>query len=164
MSKRIRHELTYPGSTVEQVAAMLRTPAFREAVADHQRVLSRQVTVSGEEPTRVRVELAHGTERVPSFAKKFVGEEIPIHQEETWSSDTAADVVVTIPGKPGDMSGTTRLEQRGADVVQTYDLEVQVKIPLVGGKIEGFIGDLLVKAFKAENRVGVKWLAGEWRS
>lgn len=163
MSTRIKHDLTYPGTTIDQVVAMIRDPAFREAVADHQHVVDKSVSVSGENPTTILVKIAHGTERVPSFAKKFVGDEIPIHQTETWTSDTAADVLVTIPGKPGDMKGTARIEQRGDDVVETYDLEVQVKIPLVGGKIEGLIADLLVKAFSAENKVGVKWLAGEWR-
>ncbi|HEY9564224.1 MAG TPA: DUF2505 domain-containing protein [Nocardioides sp.] len=162
--KRISHELTYPGTTIEQVAAMIGDPTFREAVADHQGVVRRSVSVSGEMPARrIEVELVHGTDRVPGFAKKFVGDEIPIVQVETWSSLTDADVHVTIPGKPGDMKGTARITQRGDDVVETMDLAVQVKIPLVGGKIEDLIAGLLVKAFKAENKVGLKWLAGEWR-
>ncbi|WP_067429211.1 DUF2505 domain-containing protein [Nocardioides jensenii] len=161
--KKLTHELTYPGATVEQVVAMVSDPAFREAVADYQGVIRKTVTVSGEVPAkRIEVEIVHGTDRVPSFAKKFVGDEIPIVQVETWSSDTAADVEVTIPGKPGDMKGTARIEQRGDDVVETLDLAVQVKIPLVGGKVEDLIVGLLAKGFKAENKVGLTWLAGEW--
>ncbi|KQY56463.1 MULTISPECIES: DUF2505 domain-containing protein [unclassified Nocardioides] len=161
--KKLTHELTYPGATVEQVVAMVSDPAFREAVADYQGVVRRTVTVSGEVPAKkIEVEIVHGTDRVPSFAKKFVGDEIPIVQVEKWTSDTAADVEVTIPGKPGDMKGTARIEQRGDDVVETLDLAVQVKIPLVGGKVEDLIVGLLAKGFKAENKVGVKWLAGEW--
>ncbi|MDN5892762.1 MAG: DUF2505 domain-containing protein [Nocardioides sp.] len=163
MSKRIRQEIVYPGASVDQVVEMVRNPGFREAVADHQHVVDKQVSVSGESPTTVLVELAHGTERVPSFARKFVGDEIAIRQVETWSSDTSADVLVTIPGKPGEMSGTATIEQRGDAVVETFTIEVQVKIPLVGGKVEGLIADLMVKAYKAENKVGVKWLAGQWR-
>ena len=37
---------------------------------------------------------------------------------------------------------------------------VAVGIPLVGGKIEGLIADLLSKALRAEHRVGVGWLDG----
>jgi hypothetical protein len=36
---------------------------------------------------------------------------------------------------------------------------VKVNIPLVGGKIEGFISDMLLRALKAENKVGVRWLS-----
>ena len=34
---------------------------------------------------------------------------------------------------------------------ETVDLTIKVSIPLVGGKIEGLIADLLLKALKAEN-------------
>jgi hypothetical protein len=140
---------------------MVSDPAFREAVADRQHVIRRTVSVSGQVPTkRIEVELVHGTEQVPAFAKKFVGSEIPIRQVETWRTDTEADVHVTIPGKPGDMTGTSHIAQVGDAVVQTVELAVQVKIPLVGGKIEDLISGLMVKALKAENRVGLSWLAG----
>lgn len=160
--KKIRHELSYPGATLDDVVAMISDPAFREKVADYQGVVRREVSVVGEVPAKtITVELVHGTDRVPSFARKFVGDEISIVQVEKWSTDTAAAVEVTIPGKPGDMVGGARIEQRGDAVVETYDLAVQVKIPLVGGKIEDLIAGLLVKAFKAENKVGIRWLAGD---
>lgn len=163
MSKRVHHELVYPGATVGEVAAMLGDPAFRKAVADYQRTLRSDVSVTPRGAGRkVVVDLAHGTDHVPSFARKFVGDEISIRSEETWTSDTEADIHVTIPGKPGDMKGTTRLAQVGDDVVQTNDLTVKVGIPLVGGKMEDLIAGLMTKAFEAENKVGVKWLAGEW--
>jgi hypothetical protein len=34
-----------------------------------------------------------------------------------------------------------------------------VSIPLVGGKLEGLIGDLLAAALRTEERVGRRWLA-----
>lgn len=163
MSTSVKHELVYAGVTVDDVVAMVTDPKFREAVCDYQQVVSRSASVatvgSG---TKVVLDYAHATTQVPSFAKKFVGETIPIHQEETWSTPTAADVVVTVPGKPGDVKGTARIEQRGDDVVETIGLTVKVGVPLVGGKLEGMIADLLSRAFKAENKVGRKWLAGEW--
>lgn len=158
--KRISTELVYPGAALDDVVAMLGDVDFREAVADHQGVLHRTVTVTPRGLGRLVVlDYAHGTDRVPSFARKFVGDEIPIHQEETWTSDTEADLHVTIPGKPGEMTGTARLTQRGADVVEQVDLAVKVGIPLVGGKLEELIAGLLVKAFRAENSVGRRWLA-----
>ena len=160
MSKTITEKLTYPGATIEQVTSMLADPAFRESVADYQHAVrsSAQTSGSGAGST-ARVEIVHGTEHVPSFARKFVGDEIAIVQEETWTSDTYADVLVTIPGKPGDMTGSLDLVQVGADVVETATLTVKVNIPFVGGKVEDLIAGLLSKAFRAENKVGLTWLA-----
>ena len=39
-------------------------------------------------------------------------------------------------------------------------MEIRVGIPLVGGKIESLIADLLRKALKAENAVGRQYLTG----
>jgi len=154
MAKRITHQLTYE-APIETVRAMLLDPGFRESVAAQQRAIRSTVEVEG---TTVHLETVQPASGIPSFAKKFVGDEIVIDQRETWKGDTA-DVHVTIPGKPGDMKGTARLTTDGTTTTETVDLEVKVSIPLVGGKIEGLIGDLLVKALKAENRAGREWLA-----
>jgi hypothetical protein len=162
--KRVSHTLTYPGTTVDDVYAMLGDPAYRKAVGDYQRVtdFSCDITPSGR-AMKVRLEQAHGTDRIPSFAQRLVGHEIRFVQEESWSAPSAADLHVSIPGKPGDMTGSTSLTQSGNDVVQHIDLAVKVSIPLVGGKVEDLIAGFVVKAFDAENKVGVKWLRGEWR-
>ena len=155
MSKTISEKLTYPDATVEQVLAMLNDPEFREQVASYQQAVRSSADISG---NTARVEIVHGTEQVPSFARKFVGDEIAIVQEETWTSETHADVLVTIPGKPGDMTGTFDLAQVGDDVVETVLLTVKVNIPFVGGKVEDLIAGLITKALRAENEVGRKWL------
>jgi hypothetical protein len=61
------------------------------------------------------------------------------------------------------MTGSMSLTASGDDVVQQIDLAVKVSIPLVGGKVEDLIAGFVLKAFDAENKVGVKWLRGEWR-
>ena len=84
--KRLSHTLTYPGTTVADVYAMLADPAYRKAVGDYQQVtgFSCDITPSGG-GMRVRLEQAHGTDRIPSFAQRLVGEEIRFVQEESWS-------------------------------------------------------------------------------
>jgi len=66
---------------------------------------------------------------------------------------------VTIPGKPGEMFGTIKVVGDDAGVTETVDVQVKANIPLLGGKLEDFIAGMLLRALKAENRVGVKWLA-----
>jgi hypothetical protein len=163
--KRVSHTLTYPGTSVADVFAMLGDPAYRKAVADYQRVQDFACDVTPSGPgMEVRLEQAHGTERIPSFAKKLVGDEIRFVQVETWSSPSSADIEVTIPGKPGEMDGGATLTQHGDDVVELVELSVKVSIPIIGGRLEGLVAEFVDKAYAAENKVGVKWLRGEWRS
>jgi hypothetical protein len=162
--KRVSHTLTYPGTTVHDVFAMFGDPAYRKAVSDYQRVVDFDCRISmNGEGMDVQLEQAYGTDRIPGFAQKLVGHEIRFLQTETWASPESADIHVTIPGKPGDMTGTEHLTQSGDDVVQRIELAVKVSMPLVGGKVEDLIAGFIGKAFDAENKVGVKWLAGEWR-
>ena len=65
---------------------------------------------------------------------------------------------MTIPGKPGEMTGTYDVAQVGEDVVDAVQLSVKVSIPFVGGKLEDLIAGLLSKAYRAENKVGLQWL------
>jgi hypothetical protein len=162
--KRVSHTLTYPGATVHDVFAMFADPAYRKAVSEYQRVIDFdcRVAMNGE-GMDVQLEQAHGTDRIPGFAQKLVGHEIRFLQRETWESPAGADIHVTIPGKPGDITGNETLTQTGVDVVQRIELSVRVALPLVGGKVEDLVAGFVGKAFDAENKVGVKWLRGEWR-
>lgn len=158
MSKRLVHEMTYD-APADRVLEMLADPAFREEVCDYQRVLRRTVTVettaSGMD---VVIDQFQSVKGLPSFATKLVGDEVNIVQRESWTG-TRGDIEVTIPGKPGDMKGTAVVVESGGVTTETVDLTIKVGIPLVGGKIEGLISDLLLKALKAENKVGRTYLA-----
>jgi hypothetical protein len=164
--KSVTIELRYPGRTVEEVRAMLADPEFRQAVCTYQAVEDSGVTIEEYDDGSMTVDLdrTYGTALVPSYARKFVGATIDLVQREEWTSPTEATFEVSIPGKPGEMSGTAHLVQSGSDAVETVTMEVRVSIPLVGGKLEDMIAGLIKDAFRAENKVGLKWLAGEWRT
>ena len=134
MSKRLTHDLVYDASLAD-VAAMLADPAFREEVCEYQGVVRALVTVDADDAggMEVVIDQVQAAQGIPSFAKKFVGEEINIVQRESWSGPDAGDIAVTIPGKPGEMSGTARLRESGGRTTETVDLTVKVNIPLVGG-------------------------------
>lgn len=155
MATKLHKELAYDAS-IDAVNAMLMDPAFREKVLERQRVLRGSVTVDG---TVVEIEQVMAATGIPSFAKKFVGDEIVIHQREDWADPVRGDIHVSIPGKPGEMKGSAVLVESGGRTVETVDLEVRVGIPLVGAKIEALIGDLLGKALDKEHETGVAWLA-----
>ncbi len=155
MATSLRKELPYDASP-DAVAAMLLDPAFREEVLERQHVLRGSATVKGE---HVTVEQVHSAADLPSFARAIVGDEIVIVQQERWLTGTAADLHLAIPGKPGDITGTIHLSPVGEGTVEVVELTVKVSIPLVSGKIEKLIAEMLGKAFVKEHEVGREWLA-----
>jgi len=158
--KKVSEELRYDGATIEQVHEMLATPAFREQVCESQRYMRHTVQIERDgQGMTVTIDQVQEATGIPGFAKKFVGDEIHIVQSEDWTSAEKGNIHVAIPGKPGEMSGTALLTEDPEGTTETVNLTVKVNIPLVGGKIEGLIADLLAKALRAEHRTGVQWLA-----
>jgi hypothetical protein len=159
--KRVQEDLRYDGVTVGQVYDMLGTREFREAVCDYQRVLHRTVTVDRNgESMKVTIDQGHATDKLPGFARKIVGDRVVMVQSESWSEGSAGQITVNMPGKPGEMTGTARLIADAGGVTEKVDMTVTVPLPLIGGKIEGLIADMLRKALRAEHHVGQDWLAG----
>jgi hypothetical protein len=163
--KSVTVELRYPGRTVQEVRAMLADTEFRQAVCTYQQVEDSAVTVEEYDDGSMTVDLnrTYGTAQVPSFARRFVGDTIDLVQREEWITPTEATFEVRIPGKPGEMNGKAVLVQAGPDAVETVTMDVRISVPLVGGKLEDLVAGLMRDAFRAENKVGIKWLAGQWR-
>ncbi len=159
MSKRVVPDRTFdaPGAGV---FAMMRDPAFREEVCARTGVLRQEVTIDGTDSTmEATIDQVQTAQGLPGFAKKFVGDTINVVQRESWASPAAGDITVTIPGKPGEMSGTATLTESDGTTTEHVDMSIKVNIPLVGGKIESLIGDRLLQALKAENEVGRSYLS-----
>jgi Protein of unknown function (DUF2505) len=158
--KRVQEDLRYDGATADQVFAMLSTKEFREAVCDYQRVLHRTVAVERNGKTAaVTIDQGHATDRLPGFARKIVGDHVTMVQTESWTDGSHGRITVTVPGKPGEMTGTATLVPDADGVTEKVDMSVQVHLPLIGGKVEGLIADMLRKALRAEHTVGKDWLA-----
>lgn len=156
---KFEHQMTYDAPP-EAVHAMLAEPAFREQVCEAMDAVRRDVRIDGDrDAMSVVVDQTQPSKGIPSFARKFVGEEIQIVQREGWHGRDGADLTVEIPGKPGHFKGGIALAGTGGGTTETVSGEIKVSIPLVGGKLEGLIGDLLAAALRTEERVGRRWLA-----
>ena len=155
MGKRVVKELRYD-APIGEVTAMLADPAFREQVLADQQVLSGSAEVT--EGT-VRIEQVQSAEGLPSFATKIVGHEIRILPQETWATPDNAHVHVSLPGRPGEIEGTIELVERDGSTIEKVDLEINVRMPLIGSKVEGLVAGLLEKALDKEYATGVAWLA-----
>jgi hypothetical protein len=153
--KKLTKHLTYDAPAAA-VTTMLDDPAFRREVLDRQKVVRGSVDIDGDVAI---IEQVRSAGDIPSFARSFVGNEIVIVQRETWTSPTSADLHLAITGKPGEAVGSLTLTESGGRTTQTVVLEVSARIPLIGGKIEGMVADLLGEAYDREHEVGVEWLA-----
>jgi hypothetical protein len=156
-----RSELRYAGDA-DEVYAMLAAPDFRDQVCVAARTIRHDVEITPDgDGMTVVVDQVQPADGIPSFAQKIVGHEIHVQQREHWTSPTRATLEVTIPGKPGHLRGTISLTEVDGKTVETVDAEVKVNIPMVGGKLEKLIAELLEAALRSEERVGERWLDGQ---
>jgi hypothetical protein len=153
-----RTELSYDASP-DEVFAMLSDPAFREQVAQAQDVVSVDVRLT---PTEDGFSLVNDqvqdTKDLPAIAKKFAGDTTQALITEKWDSRTAGSISITAPGKPTSAMGTIRLAPDGEGTVEIVELDVRVKVPLIGGKLEKLMADNIEAGYRAEHTVGRAWL------
>ena len=150
-------------ATPGEVFAIITDRAFRETACKATHAVSYDVNVSQDGgDTVVRVERELPTDRIPDFAKKFVGSTIMVIQTETWHGAAAdgsrtADVRGEIRGTPASFTGTLALTPAGAQTRQTADLDVKVAVPLVGKKIEPYIAQAIEASMVKEQEIGQTW-------
>ncbi|MGV0740805.1 DUF2505 domain-containing protein [Mycolicibacterium sp. XJ870] len=102
-------------------------------------------------------------DRLPGLVAQFHPGDLSIQREEHWAPirDGRATGTVNgaIPGAPVALTGTAVLAPAGEKARLTVKITVEVKVPLVGGKIENFIGGQLVDLLIAEQRFTTVWIA-----
>ncbi len=158
---KFRHALTYD-ATPDEVFAMLSDPAFREKVCAAQGVVSADVrlTPSGGGFDLV-MDQVQNTAGLPAIAKKIAGDTTAITLKESWKDASGGSLEIIAPGKPTSAAGTIRLASSGTGTTETVELDVKVKVPLIGGKLESLMGDNIKNGMDVEHTVGAAWLAGE---
>ncbi len=158
---KLRHELTY-AAPPSDVFDMLADPAFREKVSAAQDVVSADITVTpeGEGFTLVNDQVQK-TEGLPSIAKKFTGDTTHAIVTEKWGDQRGGSVDISSPGKPTAINGTVALLESAEGTSEVVEMEVKVKVPLIGGKLETLLVDTIKANLDIEQTVGTAWLAGE---
>lgn len=101
-------------------------------------------------------------EFLPAVATQFLSGDMHISRRETWApvSDGSASgsVDCAIVGAPATMRGTSTLAPNGGGARMDLHATVEVRIPLVGGKLESFIGSQLTNLLIEEQRFTTAWL------
>ena len=155
----------YEGS-VEQVHRALRDQAYwLERLADSgaDKATLDSMTVDDHGGVDVVTTQVLRRDRLPGMVTQFHPGDLSIVREEAWTpvSDgrATANVSGAIPGAPVSLSGTAVLAAvgNGGSRLQ-FTATVEVRIPLVGGKVENFIGGQLVELLIAEQRFTTAWI------
>jgi uncharacterized protein YndB with AHSA1/START domain len=158
---RFRHELTYDAPPAA-VFEMLADPAFREATCAAQDVISAEVRLDRDgDGFTLTVDQEQRTDDLPSFARTFAGSSTRAIQREEWADPTGGTVHIDTPGKPSHIAGTITLRPDGSGTREVVELEIKVKVPLVGGKLEKLLADKVTAGMDAEHGVGVEYLQGQ---
>lgn len=157
---RFRHELTYAASPAE-VFEMLADPAFREAACAAQDVVSAEVTLERDgNGFTLTVDQEQRTDDLPSFARTVTGDTTRAVQREVWEDSTGGTLRIDAPGKPSEVRGTVTLRPEGSGTREIVELDLRVKVPLIGGKLERLLAERIAAGMDAEHAVGTTWLEG----
>ncbi|MGA5546126.1 DUF2505 domain-containing protein [Mycobacterium sp. NPDC051198] len=120
------------------------------------------LTVSGDgEIKAVTTQILHAN-RLPGLVSQFHRGDLKIRREEHWQPirDGASRGTVqgSISGAPVSLSGSATLTGTDGGCRLSVHITVEVRVPLVGGKIESFIGSQLVDLLTAEQRFTSGWI------
>ncbi|MFM9033882.1 MAG: DUF2505 domain-containing protein [Mycobacterium sp.] len=106
-------------------------------------------------------------ERLPGIIHQFHHGDLEIRRAETWTAlfDGAAEAAVasSIVRAPVALDGQARLTGEGSGSRLAFSATVDVRIPLVGGKMEKFIANQLIHLLNDEQRFTSEWITGTRR-
>jgi hypothetical protein len=157
---KFRHELTYDASP-DEVFAMLADPVFREAACASADVISAEVSIErvGAGFSMV-IDRVQKTDGLPAFARTFAGDTTRAIQREEWADATGGTMQIEAPGKPSEVRGTITLEPDGPATRWIIELDLKIKVPLIGGRLEKLLAEQVTAGVEAEQRAGIAYLKG----
>ncbi len=155
----------YEGS-VEQVHRALLDEQYwlarlADSGADHASLDSIRLTSNG--GVDVATTQVLRVDRLPAVVTQFHHGDLEIRRVESWTGlvdgKAGATVSGTIPGAPVTLTGNAQLRPSDLQAQLAFHATVEVRVPLVGGKIENFIGHQLVDLLIAEQQFTTRWIA-----
>ena len=151
--------LTRTSAQVEEVFALLTSPEWvaRRAARfrDGSAVVRREARPDGGLLLAVSRELPQGA---PGFLAKLLPKDGRVVQTDEWSplDDSGARAGTwraEIAGAPARLGGTLRIEPSGTGSQYLVVGEAKVSVPLVGGRAEAFIAEMVGKLGTAEGEL-----------
>ncbi|MEW5809460.1 MAG: DUF2505 domain-containing protein [Actinomycetota bacterium] len=154
------------GGTVEQVHRAFSDEEYwlvrlEDSGADHATL--DEMTVGADGGLRIKTTQTLRADRLPAVVTQFHRGDLSFVREERWApvvdGRTTGTVTGSIPGAPAGLTGSAVLAPAAPGSRLALTATVEVRVPLVGGKIENFIGHQLVDLLIAEQRFTTVWIA-----
>lgn len=117
---------------------------------------------AGPDGARYRLKQGLSEKDLPPIVGKVMQGDLAIQRTETLRSTGpgayGGDVDVAISGVPASASGTMRLADTGGGSEFEVRADVEVKVPIIGGKIEEIVAAQVRRLLEAETAFTVRWL------
>jgi hypothetical protein len=103
--------------------------------------------------------------KLPALITQIHRGDLCIKREETWSPVSGSVAMASVAGSivhaPANVSGSAELSPTAKSGGSRLEcrITVHVRIPLIGGKLENFIGTRLAAVVVAEQRFTTEWIA-----
>ena len=102
-------------------------------------------------------------DRLPALATQFHPGDVHIVREEKWGpisgGEARAEIGGSITGAPASVRGKAVLAPADTGSRLDFTVTIEVDIPLVGGKVETFLGSKLADLVIAEQHFTTGWIA-----
>ncbi|NKQ55088.1 DUF2505 domain-containing protein [Amycolatopsis sp. K13G38] len=163
MPSRIEHRAEFAHSVSDVYAAQTGEDALRARLADiggHNSALLDYAP--GADGVRFHLRQGVGADKLPSVVRNLHRGDLFVDRHETWriAGETRTGLAeATVSGIPGEIKARTELRAEGGKTVLRTTGEVKIHIPLVGGKLEGFVAEQITKLLASEAEYSAQWLA-----
>ena len=158
---KFSYKQSFPAKA-DAVLAMFCNPGYHEKLQTALGASDYKQLEHSDDGTRFRIKCSYQVKSdvpLPGFAKKILGETSSVTQEERWDrASKTGEVNIQVKGLPATTRCTTALKDAGAGCAKNFDWEVNVKIPLIGGKIEQLIVDDIKKKNPVDEAASKKLL------
>ena len=105
------------------------------------------------------------SDKLPGMVTQLHSGDLRIRREETWGPVTGGAATGSVMGSivdaPVNLAGGAVLEpiEETGGARLTFRATVQVRVPIIGGKLENIIGNQLAELIAAEQRFTTEWIA-----
>ncbi|ABM11660.1 MULTISPECIES: DUF2505 domain-containing protein [Mycolicibacterium] len=153
------------GGTVEQVHRAFSDEGYwlarlSDSGADHATLDAMVLDAAGN--LHIKTTQTLRADRLPAVVTQFHRGDLSLVRKEIWTpvSEQRASAVVhgSIPGAPANLTGEAVLMPAGPGSQMQVAATIEVRVPLLGGKIENFIGRQLADLLTAEQRFTTVWI------
>ena len=163
MSRQFDYRAMPPQPAAAVFAAMVDADCLRARLAAlggrNAALLEHEADADG---ARFRVRHGLDPSDMPQAVRSFLPSDFVIHRLETWRRSADGHYTgmadVDVPGTPASASGQMGLRDAGTGSELRIRTDVTVRVPLFGSRIEGSVGEQILKLLDAETAFTLDWM------